>query len=133
MYAGLSLVYLAKSDLGRAYELAHKSVEAAESADDQFELVYSLDTLAQVALIKQDWKTAEELLQRAISIHDSDDQPPFAAYALRRYAEELVRRGNMPEGLQRLQSALEIFQRLNLRKEIDNTQRRLSILNSSRF
>ena len=126
MYAGLALSYLGLGLTENALTYAESSIEAAEAADDEFEIVYCLDTQARIYLAKQDWDHAKQIFYRAINIHPFENQTPYSVNTLVHFAEALGLRKEDVESRKMLIIAFEIAKNLKLETEINKIQ---SLLN----
>ncbi|MCB9419750.1 MAG: tetratricopeptide repeat protein [Ardenticatenaceae bacterium] len=126
-YAGVIASNIAESyyeigNLAQAEFYARKTL----SFEETHPYPYALYTLGLIRRAQGDFAAAEGFLRQSQEVAASNSDSFMEAYALRLLGEVLAEKGDRETAVSTLHQALNLFQRLNIRSEIDKIQNMLA-------
>ncbi|MEJ2746883.1 MAG: tetratricopeptide repeat protein, partial [Anaerolineae bacterium] len=126
-YAGVVASNMAESyyeigDLQKAEFYAQKTL----SFEETHPYPYALYTLGLIRRTQGDYAATERFLRQSQEVAASNSDSFMEAYALRLLGEVLAEQGKGETAVSTLQQALNLFQRLNIRSEIDKIKNMLT-------
>ncbi len=121
-YIGLVDANLAKGNLESATQYAMKGLETAQKVDVPQAIAGIYNSAGLVEKHKAHWNKAIEHFQEAAKIAENAGAKQQLAYAHRHHGEVYLEVQNFKNAKELLQKALELFEQLQMRSEIEQIQ-----------
>ncbi len=127
-YMFLSLTQLSMRNFEESYQSALRAVSLSENKDHMF-WGLALDALAQSEFALLNWDMAKEHFEQSISIQSKEGSLHGVALTQLHYAKMLISKKEIKKASELLESAQSTFARLNLTRELRETQQLLQSTN----
>ena len=123
--ATLAWAYLSRDEVARADEVVRRAVSEAARRQDLTQMVGALRVQGMVLSQQRRWEKAESTFQEALALAHAMPYPYAEARILVEYGMLHGRRGERNSARKRLEEALDVFQGLGAKKDIERTERAL--------
>ena len=120
--------HLALGALAQAEETSIEALARARAYSDVFVLLAALRVRAMVLIARRCWEEAVPSLEEGLSLARGLPYPYAEARLLHLYASMHIQQGEPEPARERLQAALDIFQRLGARKDVEQVEQALAPL-----